>query len=384
MRILFVIDNLRPGGAQKALLAIVRALQITRAEPVIWRLGGTSEIEGEFRALGVPVLGGSECLRKAWLQPFSILRLIRREKISLVQTFLFHADVVGRGVGRLARLCRRQAGVPVIVSSVRASNVRNRPWQFLLQRVTAPLADAFTAVSRRTLDFAVRREGVIPDRAAVILNGIDLADWESLPHAESARAALGVAGEAFVMGTVGRLHEQKGHTFLLAAARMVLAEAPAAIFLIAGYGPLREKLEEQVEELGIGSNVRFLGYRKDVQNILAALDVFVLPSLWEGMSNAILEAMAAGKPVVATAVDGNVEQVLDGETGLLVPPADAEALGDALLSLAREPEKADAMGKRGRARVGREFPLSRMTGAYLDLYARLLEEKAGIGPETWR
>ena len=379
-----MIDNLRPGGAQKALLAIVRELLATRLEPVVWRLGGSSQVEDEFKALGVPVLGGQGSILKTFLQPVSLLRYLRQEKVSLVQTFLFHADVTGRLVGRFARLIGREAGMPVIVSSVRASNVRNRWWQFMLQRMTAPLADAFTSVSRRTLEFAVAREGVVAGRASVIPNGIDLSGWQALPGWKAARAELDLAPEAPVVGTIGRLHAQKGYEFLLAAAAKVIAEAPDATFLIAGYGPLRERLEACAAELGVSSSVRFLGYRKDVQRILSALDVFVLPSLWEGMSNAILEAMAAGKPVVATAVDGNLDQVIDGETGLLVPPADAGVLANALIDLIGDRQKARDMGERGRERVERDFPIRAMTAAYLDLYEKLLNEKAGIKPENWR
>jgi len=232
--------------------------------------------------------------------------------------------------------------------------------------------------------FAVAREGVVADRATVIPNGINFSAWERFPDTRTARAELDLPPDASVIGTVGRLHAQKGHDFLLSAAAKVLERIPEAVFLVAGYGPLRERLEARSAELGVASNVRFLGYRKDVQRILAALDVFVLPSLWEGMSNAILEAMAASKPVVATAVDGNVEQVVDGETGRLVPPADAEALADALIELAADSEKAREMGIRGRQYVEQKFPLSKMTAAYLDLYSRLLEEKAGINSDTWR
>jgi len=383
-RILFLIDNLRPGGAQKALLAIVRGLRDTRAEPAVWRLGGGSRIEEDFRALGVPVLGGSDSPLKALAQPFSLLRYLIAERVSLVQTFLFHSDVTGRAVGRLARALGPTRGAPAIVSSARATNARNRWWQFLLQRMTAPLADAFTAVSRRTLDFAARREGLVAERARVIPNGIDLAPWTDAPDPADARERLGLDKDAFVIGSVGRLHPQKGYDFLLDAIEQVAPDVPEAVAAIAGYGPLREHLETRCADLGVESRVRFLGYRSDVTTALAAFDVFVLPSLWEGMSNAILEAMAASKPVVATAVDGNVEQVVDGETGLLVPPADGDALAGALLKLARDRAKARRMGEAGRRRVEREFPVARMVASYLDLYARLLEEKAGIAPESWR
>ena len=383
-RILFLIDNLRPGGAQKAVLALCRALRDREIGVAVWRLGGTSEFEEKFQALGVPVLGGSDSVFKLLREPFSLFRHLRRNKVLLVQTFLFYSDIAGRVIGRLARLFGGARKTPVVVSSVRATNIRNRWWQFALQRATASLADAFTAVSQRTLDFAVEREGVVAERSEVIPNGIDLASWDALPDSQTARAALGLPQNGVVIGAAGRLHAQKGNEFLLAAAKTVLVERSDAFFVIAGYGPLRRRLEAQARSLGIDSQVRFLGFQSDMRTVLAALDIFVLPSLWEGMSNAVLEAMAASKPVVATAVDGNVEQVVDGETGLLVPPADAEALATALLTLLRDSEKAREMGRAGRRRAEREFPLERMIDAHLRLYERLLKDKAGIAPHGWR
>lgn len=381
-RILFLIDNLRPGGAQKVLLSIVKALQQrTPVEPIVWRLGGTSEIERQFRDLNVRVLGGSDSILNTLAQPIALFRMLRKERVALVQTFLFHSDITGRIIGRLARLGRR---VPVVVSSVRATNVRNRWWQFLLQRATAPLSDMFTAVSRRTLEFAVQREGVAAERACVIPNGIDLVPWENSPSREKARAALGLPDGDVVIGSVGRLHAQKGHADLLVAAQRVVREYNGSVtFVIAGYGPLRDVLEARAKKLGLESRIRFLGYRSDVPLILSALDVFVLPSLWEGMSNAILEAMAAGKPVVATAVDGNVEQVVDGCTGFLVPPGDADALAEALLAVVRDSAMMKEMGRRGRERVAGEFPIERMTGLHIKLYCDLLHEHAGLSRDEW-
>jgi glycosyltransferase involved in cell wall biosynthesis len=374
MRVLFLIDNLRPCGAQKALLAMARALRAAQADPRVWCLGGTSEFEEEFRAAGVPVLGKPGSALATLLEPLALRRYLKRERIELLQTLLFHSDVAGRIAGRLARWSDAGKRRPVIVSSVRASNLRNRGWQFRLARWTAPLADAFTPVSRRTLEFSARTEGVAAERATVIPNGIDFAEWNSLPDAAAARAKLRLPRDAFVVCTLGRLHEQKGIEFLLAAARTVAEQVPSATFLVAGYGPLRERLEAQARRLGVDTRVQFLGYRRDIAVLLAASNVFVLPSLWEGMSNAILEAMAAGKPVVATAVDGAVDQVLPGETGLLVPPGDADALARALLDLARDPRKAQEMGTKGRERVRREFSLDRMTDAYIELYRRLLAD----------
>jgi glycosyltransferase involved in cell wall biosynthesis len=372
VRVLFLIDNLRPGGAQKALLALARAVKESGGEPEVWCLGGSSPVQQSFQDAGIPVLGGAEGIFGVIAAPFALMGHLVRRKTDIVQTFLFHSDVTGRVIGRVVRLLRFGAGRPIIISSVRASNIRNRWWQFLLLRLTAWMADAFTTVSQRTLDFAESREGVRRKRASVIPNGIDPADYDV--SREDARKRLELAPDDFVVASVGRLHEQKGYEFLLPAVRNLLQDLPNSVFLIAGYGPLEEQLKDRARELNVASHVRFLGYRRDVPDILAACDLYVLPSLWEGMSNAVLEAMAAARPVIATAVDGNVEQVSDGETGLLAPPADSDALTEAIRRLSRDRELAARMGRKGRETVEQKFSLSAMTSAYLALYRRLLGE----------
>jgi glycosyltransferase involved in cell wall biosynthesis len=372
-RVLFIIDNLRPGGAQKALLAMALAVRDAGMEPEVWCLGGTSEIEGRFAARGVTVTGARGSAWRTLATPVWMPWRVRRRRVAVVQTFLFYSDICGRLAGWVARWTQRGRR-PVVVSSARATNLRNRWWQFMLQRTTAPLADAFTAVSARTLEFAAAREGVDRSRARVIANGIDLSGFAAMPERAAARVALGLPAEAVVFGTIGRLHEQKGHGHLLTAAVEVVAAHPKALFLIAGYGSLEGELKSRAQALGLAERVRFLGYRTDVPALLAAMDVFVLPSLWEGMSNAVLEAMAAGRPVIATAVDGNVDQVADGVTGLLVPPGDAKALAAAMDRLARDPDGAREMGRRGRERAEREFSLTRMTEAYVALYRSLMKE----------
>jgi glycosyltransferase involved in cell wall biosynthesis len=384
LRILFLIDNLRPGGAQKVLLAVLEALERTALEPVVWCLGGSSRIERDFEALGIPVLGKPEGFWELASEPLALMSYLRSHEVVLVQTFLFHSDVMGRVAGLFARRRRPGGRMPIVVSSVRATNLKNRWWQFALQRMTAPLAHAFTAVSRKTLEFAVAHEGVRADRAQVIPNGIDLTPWSQLPDQTTARKELDLPEDGPVIGTLGRLHEQKGHIHLLDAAVRVVEEFPKATFLIAGYGPLEDELKKKADDLGLSENVRFLGYRQDVGRILAALDIFALPSLWEGMSNAVLEAMAAGKCVVATEVDGAVDQVVHDETGLLIPPGDSDALADALLTACKDRAMMEAMGRQGRERAAEVFPLEKMTQTTLDLYARLLQDKGGIAPMSWR
>ena len=371
-RFLFAIDNLRHGGAQKVLRAVLARLDREAVEPAIWCLGGTSDIERWYTELDVEVIRYPLWQMRCGIGPIRMLFGMLRRRPVLVQTFLFHADVLGRALSRLA-------GVPVVVSSVRATNVRKKGWQFLLDRMTAGLADRIIAVSSATRDFAVAHEGARPEKTVVIPNGIDAEAFEPGREREAVRAELGYGEEEFVVGTIGRLTEQKGHVHLLEAVARLVKSRPEVRAFIVGYGPLESALQMRIEALGLGERVRLLGYRTDVARLLAAMDVFALPSLWEGMSNALLEAMAMALPVVATRVDGNVDLVKNGETGILVDRGDEVALADAIATFADDPVRARKMGRAGRERVEREFSLDRTTEAYLGLYEELLSEKPRLG-----
>ena len=374
LRLLFAIDNLRHGGAQKVLRAILSRLDRDRVEASIWCLGGTSAIEAWYTELGVQVIR-----YPTWqmLCGIGLLRMWVRLLVSrpaLVQTFLFHADVFGR-------LLSRMAFVPVVVSSVRATNRRKAWWQFLLDRLTASMADRVIAVSNATREFAIEHEGVSAERTAVIANGIDVDRYVPGEGRDEARAELGYGPEHVVVGTIGRLHEQKGHVYLIDALERLSASHPELRAFIVGYGPLESSLNERIQRLGLADRVRLLGYRTDTARLLAAMDVFVLPSLWEGMPNALLEAMAMGLPVVATGVDGNLDLVADGETGMLIPAGDAEALASAIQCLARDADRAREMGSRGRERAAQQFSLERAIESYLRLYERHIALKTGRSGE---
>ena len=371
MRFLFAIDNLRHGGAQKVLRAVLRRLDRRRVLPVIWRLGGGSEIESWYSDLGVPVIAYPEAQMRTGIGPARMLAWMMWRRPVLVQTFLFHADVVGR-------VLARAAGVPAVVSSVRATNVDKAAWQFLMDRATAPLAHRIIAVSSATRDFALAHEGARPEQTVVIPNGIDLDGLEPGRGRQEARAELGYSEGDFVVGAVGRFHEQKGHAYLVDAVARLAPDYPRLRAFFVGYGPLESRMRAQIARSGLEGRVRLLGYRKDAARLLAAMDAFVLPSLWEGMSNALLEAMAMATPVVATGVDGNLEVVENGRSGILVPPRDSAALASAVRRLMDSPKGAAAMGRRARERVARDFSLRNTTDAYLDLYEELLARKTRI------
>jgi glycosyltransferase involved in cell wall biosynthesis len=167
----------------------------------------------------------------------------------------------------------------------------------------------------------------------------------------------------------------KGHQFFLDAWAAAVKKFPESVALLVGDGPLRQEFEARVHAMGLGPSVRFLGTHQDVPALVALMDLVVHPSLEEGFSNAILEAMAAGKPVVATAVGGNPEAVIHGKTGLLVPPGDSQALADAMLWLLAHPREAVRFGEAGRLRVAERFEISAMVRQYEAVYERLVAEK---------
>jgi glycosyltransferase involved in cell wall biosynthesis len=186
----------------------------------------------------------------------------------------------------------------------------------------------------------------------VVPNAVELQRFDAPPDPgrRAVRQQWGIPADAPVLGVLARLSPQKGITFLLAAMPAILAQHPDTFALVVGEGYLRPELEAQAQALGVAERVLLVGYRQNVVEYLRAFDLFVLPSLFEGMPLSILEAMGAGLPVIATAVDGTPEVVLDGETGLLVPPADPPALAEAVNRLLADRELAARLGQQGRAR----------------------------------
>ena len=220
------------------------------------------------------------------------------------------------------------------------------------------MTDLFIANSEAVRADTIAREHLRPSDVIVIPNGLDLTRFGKAPDQDLA-ASLDVAGRPCVI-VVSNFIRYKGHEYFLRAWSQVLVEFPSAVALLAGDGVFRAEIERICDDLNIRHSVRFLGVRSDVPALLALADVYVHPSLQEGYSNALLEAMAAGKAVVATAVGGNVEAVSDGVTGLLVPPADAVALERAIARLLGDSHTARAMGERARRFVHEKYEMNAM------------------------
>lgn len=262
------------------------------------------------------------------------------------------------------------------VGDLDGSNVRYQR----LRRVYRPFVHRYVALSRDLAGYLENKVGVPGERIAQIYNGVDLTRFDAGRVQAPADYPFASPG-LWCLGTVGRMQEVKDTVQLARAFVLLLQQQPALAetlrLVMVGDGPLRAQAQAVLDSAGVAHLAWLPGDRSDVPAILGALDCFVLPSLAEGISNGILEAMASGLPVVATAVGGNPELVQEGRTGLLVPPADLQALASALLSLATDPERAAGMGDAGRRRAVDTFSLPAMVDAYRSMYDRLLASSRG-------
>ena len=358
-----VITDLDVGGAERAMVALATGLDRRRWLPSVIALGGEGALAGPLREAGLAV----ECLGVDRRRPDravqSLAGAFRRSSPRLVQSFLFHANVA-------ARLAAPLAGRPWVVGGLRVAE-RQRRWHLALDRLTSGLATGSACVSEGVARFSRDVGRLGPDRLVVIPNGVDPAPCDLARPAD--RASIGVPPDAFLTLYVGRLDPQKGLGFLLEAASKVAGVRPDWHLALVGDGPEREALRSRAEaDPTLDGRVHWLGRRDDVPALLRSADLLVLPSLWEGMPNVVLEAMAARLAVVGTAVEGTEELIIPGRTGWLVPPADSGALAVALLEAVADPSRLRRFGEAARDRVEAEFTPGRVVEAYERLWAGIL------------
>jgi glycosyltransferase involved in cell wall biosynthesis len=373
IKVCYLIGTLDVGGAEGQLVQLVTSLNPRRFEPIVCCLSSSGPQAQILEAAGirVKVIGfhgfrfGSHP-REVVVRLVSLLRFIRRERPGIVHGFLFWAYILGTYAAWLAR-------VPVVLASRRSlGNFKEGKTHYLwMERLANRMTDLILANSEAVKQDVIRQERVAPSKIRVIYNGIEPSRYVvSADHA--LRDSMGIPGGTPIVGVVARLIDYKGHRFLLDACPDIRRRHPAVTFLLIGDGPDRKELEDHTRALGIERSVRFLGSRPDIPELLALLDVAVLPSLEEGFPNAVLEAMAAGRPVVATRVGGVPEAVVHDQTGLLVPPRDPSALADAVNCLLGDPGRRADMGRMGRKRVSELFSLSRLVAEMEGLYEERL------------
>lgn len=316
------------------------------------------ELVARLREAGVPV-HFSNARRKS--EALRVVAGLTREwkawRPAIVQTFLFHAGILGRFAAARAR-------VPHLVAGIRVAE-RRQSWRLWLDRLASGRVERYACVSQSVADFTAHQGGIARAKLEVIPNGIDAATIASAPPAEA------LPGQRRIL-FAGRLDEQKRVDWLLRAASVFLPALPGHDLLIAGDGPQRDSLIRLAAELNISDRVHWLGFRSDVPSLLMASEMLVLGSAWEGMPNVVLEAMACGKPVVSTLVEG-VEQALGARfEEQTAPTTDSDAFASRVIAIANDPVLAARLGEANRERVIAEFSLARMIAQYESLYERLL------------
>jgi glycosyltransferase involved in cell wall biosynthesis len=364
--ILYLITELDVGGAQVALLRMLKGLDRTRFSPAVACLyNGDRSIAREIRALSIPVFDARMRSRRDVPALWRLYNEIRRVRPTILHAHLFHANLPGRILGRLA-------GVPIIICTEHSMALESE-LRYRLNRWTIGLVDRVIAVSANVRDFCISHIGLPPEKVTLIYNGIELSAGLYTSR-QAARARLGLSSEETVLGVVSRLDPAKGIDVLIRAMPFV----ENATLVIVGDGVERSFLEGLAEELGVSGRIIWAGYRPDVYNLLQAFDVFVQPSRFEGLPTTVLEAMAAGLPVVATAVGGTPEVVEDGVTGLLVPPAEPTALAQAINHLLGDPALRLTLGRAGRERAAKQFSVEKMVCQTEALYMELCREKSVV------
>jgi glycosyltransferase involved in cell wall biosynthesis len=364
-------DSTEFGGTEQVILHLLGGLDQTVWAPVLLHHGtpGTRRLVDGARECGVECQVVPPVWRRgdAVTGLLPLIRTIRR-----IQPAVFHAHLTSALGGKYALLAARLARVPVVLGTVHLYlSVGPSRRLTLSHRVSTACVDRYIAVSHQIARSLHERFGVPEAKMQVIHNGIPRLELTS-DVGPAFRATLGaVSGQQIVLN-LARLDTQKGQRFLLEAA----AQRPEPLYLIAGEGPLRADLQQQAQLLGLKDQVRFLGFRTDRSQLIGACDLFVLPSLDEGLPLALLEAMAAGKPVVACGVGGVGEVITHGVTGVLVPPADSRALAEAIGAVLSDRVLAERLGKAARERVETSFTCETMVHAVVGVYLKLLEAKS--------
>jgi glycosyltransferase involved in cell wall biosynthesis len=361
-------DSNEFSGAEQILLRILTGLDRRLWRPVLFHHGdpGLAPLLSAAREAGVELRTVPRVGKRADLPRLpGFVRAIRAERPAA-----FHAHQTWPLSCKFGILAAALARVPAVIATVQLfPEVRMSRSRALQHRILTACVDRFIAVSNEVRE-QLHLHFTIPDgKVRVVPNGIPISRYAAA--AERRRPALppGTEDRPLVL-TAARLGRHKGHTYLIEAAKRL----PRAAFLFVGEGPERAALEAQAREAGVGERVHFLGYRDDVPDLLAACDVFALPSLYEGLPLSVMEAMAAGKPVVASAIGGTDEAVVHGETGLLVPTRDPDALAEAIGACLSDREMARRFGEAGSKRARREFSAESMVQQITGLYDELLDK----------
>jgi glycosyltransferase involved in cell wall biosynthesis len=370
INVLFIIKPERGAGAEMVLVEAAKRLNPDRFRVICGLLTPDTDqiIPAQLTTVDfrMPGLNGWVWLRFF----FQLCWVIYRHHVEAIHVNSYVP-------GNYVRLAGTLMQVPIVIDHWHGFTRFNGKRR-LICRTLSHFTDLSLAVSQGVKDSLVSEIRLNPARVQVVLNGVDIAAIDAARSGPEVRRGLGLPEGVQVIGLVGRLdHWGKGHKELFSAMAQLQARYPCQALIVGG-GRREAEVRQAVESLGLGGQVHFLGSRRDVPDLLQAMDIFVLPSYSEGVSLALLEAMAAGLPVIATEVGGNPEVVTDGATGLLIPPQDADALAQALERLLGDPTWSKELGENARDHVEANYSLERLGREINEIYEKLVEEKFGL------
>lgn len=378
-KILYVIDNLEYGGGERGFAQVIGRLDQNTYDIWVAAMSG-GHFENELRQLDI-IIKSVDFTRQFSLKTiFQLVSIMKGGHIQLVHSQGVRADF-------FARLAAKIAKVPYLVSTVQMPvegydvHPLKKSIYIALNQFSEHFVNRFIVVSETLRHTLIERHRIEPEKIVKIYNGIEIDEYK--PNNERGiriedsglRKEFGFRNDVPVIGTIGRLVWQKGFEYLIKAIPKIVKDLPEAKFLIVGEGPLREKLEELGKRLKVKDNIIFTGFRSDIKEILASIDVLVMPSLLEGLPMVLLEGMAMAKPIVATNIDGISEVLENGKTGLLVPPKDTDTLAEAIIEILNNKRKASHLGQNARKMVEEKFSVEKMVEQIEWVYEGLLNEK---------
>lgn len=371
VKILYIITSTNAGGTEKALFELIRRIDrneysvyvCSLKKPGVFAQKIAANTEG-FYSLGLSEAGGLRAVLNFPPSFVALVKLLRKLKPHIIHSFLFRANIV-------ARLAGRVAGVPIIISSIRV--IESGKWyKHLVDRLTSSMVDRYLAVSEGVRKFTIAHAHIPEDKIVTIYNGIDCSNT-----APAVPPGFIVNKDFTNIALVGRFERQKGHAVLIKALKLFLVQEEKLKVYFFGEGPDEKQVRKMVQRAGVSKYVIFMGVVGDILPYIALMDIIVLPSLWEGLPNVVLEAMSVGRAVVASQIQGVDEIVVDGQTGILCEPENEKSLAEALLGLSKNKDRANALGQWGRQRVQELFSIDTTVKTTVDEYRGLLKKKAG-------
>lgn len=358
IRLAWCITDLDPGGAERALVQIATRLDPTEFEQHVFCLQPAGELAEVLKSAGIPVSSLNLRSRTDLGGIWQLAKALKQFRPDILQTFLFHANVAGGWAGWWA-------GVQQIFAGIRVAE-RRSPWYLRLERWSCRRAAAFVCVSQDVARFTTEQGVCSPEKIRVIPNGVEVERFAGATPLDLSPWGITAGDDVWV--TVGRIDPQKGPFVLLEAVRKLAPDFPRLRVLWAGEGPLRVELSRAIAEAGLAQQFQLIGYCADVPGLLRAARGFVLASLWEGMPNVVLEAQAAGLPVIASRAEGIQALVTDEVTGLTVPTRDPRALADIWKRCLDAPEWAQTLGDRAREASRQSRGWDHIAARYAALY----------------